>query len=520
MAEQKKYRRLDEVYLNDTFAKPVPLLPRQTVLQEQPGMAEILIQKDKEEVLPFTIPNDLADKVIDIINKRSKRKDKSGKEFSPDEIILKCLQIDRWVANERDPLYETVSSIFSKVKLNYDNFANLEAIQSDQNNPLRTKLLSVPQTVLRLSDLIPSAFSELFVNASDAEKVLIALWKIIPQGHGGNVGPGEVALTLISDAVKGDVGDLEMADYGKIEVKGAGARMGGTGHAIADTIKELNEILGKRTEGATSVSSHVLNTIKQQLIDLIANKIKVLEASVKNKKIDPRRMQLLNSQLALLENIGKLIKNADNLDEIIKDIDSAHDLDMNFKGGFLVSGKGDLRVQMKRLIGKYTAVQRGEKHGARRGSKSSFTSITDFYSVPNLSVQDKVDGIVAARSYAETPDRLIRSGIATLMKEYGDKIFALGADADDEEGGAPLNWLVAALHMAEYQQNQQFNHLIMFNTVGKKEESAPDKIVYYRFDSNDLAANIVNLFNFLKLFKAKITMSVDATRKSVGVRLQ
>lgn len=519
MAEQKKYRRLDEVYLKETFAKPVPPLPRQTIITEQPGMAEILIQKDQEDVIPFTIPNTLADKVLHIIRSQTKTKDKSGKEFSPDEIILKCLQIDKWVANEKDPLFDTISNIFAKVRLNYDNFGNLEDIQTDKNNPLRTSLLNVPQSVKSLTNLIPDSFRELFANSTDAEKVLTAIWKIIPQGHGGNVGPGEVALSLISDAVKGDVGDLEMAGIGKVEVKGAGARMGGDGFALTGTLDGLNAILTARKEGITSVSTQTLNILKQQLTNLIESKISSIEGQI-TRRLDTRRLQLLNSQLTLLKNIENLIKSADSLEEIVKDIDSAEDLDNNFKDGFIVKGKGDLRLKMKNIIGKYTAVKRGEKHGSRKGSKASFgPSITDFYSISDLTPEEKLAGVIAARSYTNTPDKLIRNAVFSLQQKYGDKIFTTGATSDEGDGGSPLNWLIAALHMAEYQQNQGFAYLIVFNTIGEKEDSAPDKVVSYRFDTSDLSVNIVNLFNFLMTFKAKITMSVDSTRKSVGVRI-
>ena len=77
--------------------------------------------------------------------------------------------------------------------------------------------------------------------------------------------------------------------------------------------------------------------------------------------------------------------------------------------------------------------------------------------------------------------------------------------------------------MAEYQLNQGFKYFVLFNTVSKEDEeskSAPDKIVSYRFDSNDISANIINIFKFLMVFRAEINLSIDTTRHSVGVRIQ
>jgi hypothetical protein len=71
--------------------------------------------------------------------------------------------------------------------------------------------------------------------------------------------------------------------------------------------------------------------------------------------------------------------------------------------------------------------------------------------------------------------------------------------------------------------NQGFKYFVLFNTVSKEDEeskSAPDKIVSYRFDSNDLSANIINIFKFLTVFRAEINLSIDTTRHSVGVRIQ
>lgn len=535
MAEQKKYRRLDEVYLKESFAKHVPLLPRQAVLNEQPGTAEILIQTDDDKIIgPTKIPSALADRVIDIISKQQKMTSKSGKEFTVNEIVLKSLQIDKWVASEKDPLYEAINSIFSRVKLNYNNFSNLEAIQTNDNNPLRTKLLATPQSVVELSDLIPQAFRELFVNPSDAEKVLVAIWGITPQKKGANVGPGEIALSLISDAVKADTGDLEINGVGKIEVKGAGARMGGDNFAVAGTLQALNEILKLRTQGVTSVSAQTLSIIKQQLVTIVEAEINMLTNALSPKPntngrvraLHPEHKRLIETQLGQLKNIEQKIKTADNLEEVLADVETAVDLDNKFKKGFPTAGKGELRAKMKNIINKYVSVKKGEKHGSSsrsKGSKASYgPSVKDFFSISDLSIKEKVDGVVAARSYTDTPARSIENALAVLMKDYGDKIFTI-TGGDDESDGSPLSKVIAAIHMAEYQLNQGFNYFILFNTVSENDEeskSAPNKIVSYRFDSNDLSANIVNIFKFLTVFRAEINLSIDTTRHSVGVKIQ
>ena len=507
--ERKQYKSLLDVYLKESFAKPVPPLPRQKIINEQPGMAEILIQTDDDKIIgPTKIPNSLADRVLDIINKQQKIKSKSGKEFTVNEVVLKCLQIDRWVSSEEDPLYDSINNIFSRAKINYNNFSTLEDIQTSADNPIRTKLLNNPQTVMSLSDLIPKSFRELFVNPADAEKVVLALWGIVPQKKGANVGPGEIALSLISDAIKGEPGDLEIEGLGKIEVKGAGARMGGDNFAVAGTLQELDLILKERKQGVLSVSAQTLSLLKKQLVTLIEAELKILERQI-TRKLHPGHLQLVQKQLEQLKGIEEKIKAADNLEEVVADVDAAIELDNKFKKGFPTAGKGELRLKMKSLIERYMAVKKGEKHGSSRGAKFSFgPSVKDFFSITDLSIKEKIDGIVATRSYAKTPVNSIRNAVEAL----GDKIFVSTVEGNDEDDGSPLARVIAAIHMAEYQQNQGFNYFILFNTQGKGSKSIPDKIVSYRFDSNDLASNIVNLYNFLTSFRAKINLSIDNTR--------
>jgi hypothetical protein len=247
----KPYKSLHEVYLAQSFAKPVPLLPRQTVLGEEKGMAEILIQKDQGEQLPvYKVPNEVADQILKTIRRAEVSQDEGGDE-SVNNIIAKCLEIDHWAQEgngQKSPVFFDVVRAFDEVDLDYKKFKNLEALQTDKDNPIRNVLLKDPK-VHSLNQLLSNKFKALFVNPSDAFKVLSILWSIQPKSD-ANIGPGELALTMISDAIKGQEGDLQF-DFGHVEVKGNNAALGSGKVAVNSTYEELNKILSAKAGGAS-----------------------------------------------------------------------------------------------------------------------------------------------------------------------------------------------------------------------------------------------------------------------------
>ena len=141
---KKPYKSLDEIYLKESFSKPVPLLPRQLILNEQPGMAEILIQKDPGEQLPvFRVPNEIANEILARI-KRAEIQAGDSEASSVDSIIAKCLEIDRWATAEKgqkSAVFREVVNAFDSAVLNYKNFKSLYNLQTDKDNPIRNILL-------------------------------------------------------------------------------------------------------------------------------------------------------------------------------------------------------------------------------------------------------------------------------------------------------------------------------------------------------------------------------------------
>ena len=266
--KKKPYRSLDQVYLSESFAKPVPLLPRQTIL----GEASLLVYStDHPEGKPYeNIDDETAKRIVKML----RRSEKSSSGKSVNQVIQEVLKIDHW---NGEHVFDRVLKSFDLVKINSSTFENLKAIQTDKENPLRKFIESASSatTQIELIDLIPKGFVNLFENddLNSALTVLNSIWLITDAEQQANVGPGEISLSIMSDAVKGNTGDLYFDGFGLVDVKGAGARLGGDGRAHTTTKNELEQIL-QQVSPELSIKGQILLGIKNIIISVIDKIIK------------------------------------------------------------------------------------------------------------------------------------------------------------------------------------------------------------------------------------------------------
>lgn len=500
---KKPYKSLEEIYLKESFHKPVPLLPRQTILNEQPGMAEILIQKDPGEQLPvFKVPNEVANEILARIrraevHKGDKEEDKQS--LSVDNIIAKCLEVDRWAPEgkgQKSAVFNDVARAFDSVDLNYKEFSNLYNLQMDKDNPIRNVLLK-DLKVHNIKNLLSDKFKALFQNPEDAFKVLEALWSIEPKSQ-ANVGPGELALTMISDAKKGIEGDLEF-DFGAVEVKGNNAALGSGKIANTETYEGLNKLLATHASGISVQSTNIASQrerIKKDILELKSrysstrrNKFTSIDTSTRQKTIND-----LENMLANIENTDKLIEalGKSNLDS-------------------------DSKVYFNNLISILQRIEKGEATSIR-GKKSKFApAITAFFS-QNLSPEIKIEGTKYFRSSSDTNQNEIAEVARELLQQYPDLLNFTGRST------SPLYRFIGAVHVAEYQREKPFKYIIFFNSDADKVSDIrrlPTKIVAMYVEPGSFKESIKNIFNFFNRpdINISISLGVDNTRGTVRVAL-
>lgn len=205
---KKSYKRLDDVYLSNSFARPVPGAPHTTVLFIKED-ATVLIQKDQEDkVDQFRITNQAADKIIKTLSVEEPSKEKiinflSQKGYSRDAFEGRGFNL---VINSLfDHSEEEIKSLSKfidkqdKPKILDNSSGNLISIGS--SNGIAQSLISTLATVGPLFD-----------------------------SSGNKVGPGEIALGIIFSDLRNSSasGDLELNGQ-RVEVKASGGRMGPRG---------------------------------------------------------------------------------------------------------------------------------------------------------------------------------------------------------------------------------------------------------------------------------------------------
>jgi hypothetical protein len=475
----KKYKPLGETYIDGSLNKAVPPIPGTRVLFIK-EYADIVIQKNPPEgnVKEFRVSDEIANQILNNIASQEKRTTEEG-ELSVNEIIDKVLVIDGWKAGnkEYEALLDRVIKIFTSSDFKAENFENLLKIQKDKNNKFRTQLLVNPGKPFSLKSLIPEAFIQLF-EGENGYKVADSLWPITFKAK-VNVGPGELVITILSDAVKGKTGDLLFDGFGEVEVKGLDARMGGDGYCHNYTPTELNNIIS--TEQG-KLSEKTLLRIKAEVYKRIENFIKARE-QLKGRVVVPKE-----KQITFLTNVRDSLDNADNLSQLLQNID-------------IFGLPKDIKKSLRTSIEEYTKQKKGEVKGLYGPALKTFFSMAG-----ELTDEQLVKGIVESRNYKVLGMvELITKTVSLLYSKYKDELFTNGTYTNN------LPKLIGALHTAIYQQVQKFRGMIFLNDNTKN-------VLYYEF-SKDLEKDTESLYTLYKNTNADINLSVDDKYKSAGISL-
>lgn len=502
--KKKPYRSLDQVYLSESFAKQVPPPPRNIVYINKEN-SEILVHKNPPNgpMKEFKgVSDQLADNIARLIDKSRSWKTKEGKDVSAENIIDEALAKDGW---KYRAVSEPVHAAFSKHNLNVDAFENLIAIQTDPDNPTR-KLIEAGDTSspTLYFNLIPNSFKALFNNPEDALKVVTDLFNIVPQLKGINVGRGEVATTLISDAVKGKTGDLLFPGFGEVEFKDYDARMIGAGksYAIEGTQDELANILSQ--EASASLPERALQVARKDVLNFIEKALSESPESAKSTNLPNIRNYLTNVKNALDDDM--------TLQDLIGTIETA--IPQVVARNKVVKVVEDLK---KNIISRLTSYQAAKK---REPMGDFLSSVTAFFSdVDSLSNEQLARGIVACRTYD-----LNQNDKEQLVTFILQNINFFRHNLKDSMG---LRYIIAALHIALYKHFHNFRGIIFATGRPSKKDMSEEekaniankKVVFFSVPGNSIGEKIFTTYNFLRNNNAKVNISIDKRGAAAQVSL-
>jgi len=486
---KKPYKSLKDIYLNESFSKPVPILPRSRVLIYREN-ADVVVQQDPPhgQMHEFEISDKLANKLINTLTRQKSVKTPEG-EASVDSLIQKALEIDRW--NEANPRWKqvltSIQSYFDEANLNADKFYELISLQKDKDNLVRTVLIGKSLgsngavAAYNFNDLIPDKFKQLFVNPQDAISVMDKIYNYDFKAK-VYVGKGEIALTLISDAIKGEKGDLYFDGIGEVEYKASEARLGGDGYAGVSSSEELSKIFAS-SPNTQQLSAKILDRAKEMAY-------KAIESWITKRGKDE---QIIN----YLKQVQNALNDDKTLQQLISTIDQVIPTDST-----TAKWKSQLKTSVKSQIEEFTRKKAGEIKGTFKPAFEAF-----FNNWQTLTDEQLAKGLVACRSYSleSGKGQSLKTELETyLLNKIKSNKNAILASSDTRLR------LLAAIHLVLYHYVEEFKYIIFGNNKTKN-------LVTFTFPGNSVGEKIESAYNFLNQVKASIGNSIDKFGPSVQV---
>ena len=464
------FKSLEDIYANQCAGKPVVPLQRHMLTEKY-----FITLKDENSVaVNQEITPDMYDKFRREVS-RSTTVKIGGEEYTINQVIDMILRVDAWDqgnAEYADKFLSSIINIFNHVDINPDGFAALYQLQTNSNNLFRKELIAKPNSVQKLYSLIPQEFLRAFKKESDAILVFNKLYDFNPSIGITSVGRGEVALSFISDAIKGEKGDLAIST-GKdssveIEIKGDGARLGGDGYAVHRSVDAINSILER---AGSSLSNIQLKNLKN---DLIA-KLHEISQSTSNVR-----------HLEIIKNLANAINHESTVEDIEREITQ-------------VSMLPNLKTFMKPLLAALNKIQTAS---SRKEAFSYNSAIQLFFSnIDQLSYEKFVDGVVSLRSY------YLQENVSSILEAVKDLI----PEATFKQFKDPNNYipLVAALQLLCYLLKEKCEYIVFLND---REKHA----ICYQ-SQKGVSENLKAAYLFFLKNNFKFGLSVDATMKSIKV---
>lgn len=144
------------------------------------------------------------------------------------------------------------SPVWDSLRSSHIDLESLELlINIKQHNPERLAVidenLKSPE-VFDISKIVVNNLAKLLrgEERNNIQDLFNALYEInLTMGQVG-VGKGEVCLTLLTNAVKGKIGDLNISNVGEVEVKGSGGRPGSDKHAVGKHRELYRKLLSRQ----------------------------------------------------------------------------------------------------------------------------------------------------------------------------------------------------------------------------------------------------------------------------------
>lgn len=383
---------------------------------------------------------------------------------------------------------------------------DLHIKQFDLLTKVYEDIIQESQVVSVIDTLVRDSYTNMLDDADGKEsvKLLKALWDVSPVVCGKCTGQGEVALSLLTGAVKGVIGDLEIPSA-KIEVKGADGRIG-TVRFTYDTFERLCEYFNlppahvvdmfyryefeanRRRQIEKLLSDH--RTYRELLISKLSVKLAEVNNSISIRTATGKKLRIGDSTAQ--RNIRECMHYIKNLHDDLYSYDSVH----TEKTGISTASLKKLAnqyIQLRKIRQQqYESPKDIERLTYHNCGKLIFEHILkDTTSELHQRVLDNIPDIIwLFRNYDQVPEE------SSILRE-------IKSLTSDKNSITLLEFkrILLSVHLYLYQREKMFTHLQLLNnksyasyTVKISDTSTPIYSIYQQLIPEiDVSMHIGNI---------------------------
>lgn len=430
---RKKYKSLSEVYLEKSFAKPVPLIPRQKINE-----AKIKITFDDGRTKELVTSDYTASKLLGVETKIS---------GNLNESISQWLAAGGWKPESITIILPILTAIIER-NLKTNNPGVVKELLEDINIILKLKR-SLTNFRNNLVSRIFKGFIQNFpvkLKQLGSERLIDEIEKNCVFAEGGvAVGPGEVLSTLYSEMVNPQTGDLAFPDGKKVELKGS-AKPGTGGRPGKKNVVDA-------ANNATKKLAADFAKRRGQLDAETTQELRRLAGEVKDKLQLARGRVTTN--IKLFGDIINLILTNPNFN-VASILDSISNIDAFGKAGDKLTNT-KVGTQIATLLNKYEENREGKE-------------VTTFRSYFNTEKDPQIltDKLLL---FSVRPQLIDRNFLLQYVTNIGSKFNSVYAAR-----------IVSAMQITDYFVDEKYSYIIFFSSESGKQ------VVIGEF-TNDYMAN-------------------------------
>lgn len=452
----KKYIPLDEVYSNIAY-KPVPKVPRRTIRENVAIFADVDGVGDPEKI------GTVDDAYFKVLKRQISGKGTDGWTKDVDTI----LRVSKWDESNKEynDLLDTVIHIIHNTSDTNAEAVNLLATDKANNIGLPQLENAIQETGPQIGDagiwnlgaVLAPIVSTCF---SDVNALITRLYDYSFKINNVGVGKGELLMTMFSNGIKGDSGDLDFPSLGEVELKGLDGRPGSQDRAFQARTKLPEFLLAKGNK-----SIHTGQGIQSAHKKVIGARAKLLIPI--NKLIDKLHDQDIdqydNQLQGAIESIGAISDTRNKMHQ-----ESLMRFVSKIQNDLYDPKRYDKRTatSIENHLNKYVDalqnyIDAKDNRVLTKKDNPTWNQVVQngYLNDYGLSRDDYIDSLTLMVNHDLSDNSMndVKTALNSILQD--DAIDKLMFDNDQNT----LKKIIATLHLTTYAQHHQFNYLVYMN---------------------------------------------------------